>query len=190
MIVHKDNCVSRKSIIVFVRIKVFLAISIVAICNNHNEGSSQVFQGQVFQFKLFISLARNVMIIPNLRPNCPLHKSERNIADIFLKIYILKGLLISLQPQYTKRQVFCSVYYLLLQFILPIRSIAVADYLHVCSIYGLLTSLIGHFTKCGDNYIFFLRNGQIRRMQTKFNLKCTLREVHPFDLRVEIIEFY
>lgn len=92
MIVHKDNCVSRKSIIVFVRIKVFLAISIVAICNNHNEGSSQVFQGQVFQFKLFISLARNVMIIPNLRPNCPLHKSERNnmycgylFKDLYLK---------------------------------------------------------------------------------------------------------
>ena len=91
MIVHKDNCVSRKSIIVFVRIKVFLAISIVAICNNHNEGSSQVFQGQVFQFKLFISLARNVMIIPNLRPNCPLHKSERNNMYVYCG-YLFKDL--------------------------------------------------------------------------------------------------
>ena len=84
MIVHKDNCVSRKSIIVFVRIKVFLAISIVAICNNHNEGSSQVFQGQVFQFKLFISLSRNVMIVPNLRPNCLLHKSGRNNMCVYI----------------------------------------------------------------------------------------------------------
>ena len=84
MIVHKDNCVSRKSIIVFVRIKVFLAISIVAICNNHNEGTSQVFQGQVFQFRLFISLARNVMIVPNLRPNCLLHKSGRNNMYVYI----------------------------------------------------------------------------------------------------------
>ena len=84
MIVHKDNCVSRKSIIVFVRKKVFLAISIFAICNIHNEGSSQVFQGQVFQFKLFISLARNVMIVPNLRPNCLLHKSGRNNMYIYI----------------------------------------------------------------------------------------------------------
>ena len=78
MIVHKDNRVSRKSIIVFVRMKVFLAISIAAICNNHNEGIFEVFQGQVFQFKLFISLARNVMIIPNLRPNRLIHKSEKD----------------------------------------------------------------------------------------------------------------
>ena len=89
MIVHKDNCVSRKSIIVFVRIKVFLAISIVAICNNHNEGTSQVFQGHVFQFGLFISLARNVMIVPNLRPNCLLHKSGRNNMYVYKTVGFL-----------------------------------------------------------------------------------------------------
>ena len=82
MIVHKDNRVSRKSIIVFVRMKVFLAISIAAICNNHNEGIFEVFQGQAFQFKLFISLARNVMIIPNLRPNRLIHKSEKDNMNI------------------------------------------------------------------------------------------------------------
>ena len=63
--------------------------------------------------------------------------------------------------------------YLLLQSILPIQIIAVANYLYVSSIYDLLTSLIVHYTKCGDNYTFFLRSGQIRRMQTKFDLKCT-----------------
>ena len=103
MIVHKDNRVSRKSIIVFVRMKVFLAISIAAICNNHNEGIFEVFQGQAFQFKLFISLARNVMIIPNLRPNRLIHKSEKDNMNVlrsdryFFEIYILKGLFIVLQ---------------------------------------------------------------------------------------------
>ena len=84
MIVHKDNRVSRKSIIVFVRMKVFLAISIAAICNNHNEGIFEVFQGQVFQFKLFISLARNVMIIPNLRPNRLIHKAEKDNMNVYI----------------------------------------------------------------------------------------------------------
>ena len=84
MIVHKDNRVSRKSIIVFVRMKVFFAISIAAICNNHNEGIFEVFQGQVFQFKLFISLARNVMIIPNLRPNRLIHKAEKDNMNVYI----------------------------------------------------------------------------------------------------------
>ena len=72
---------------------------------------------------------------------------------------------------YIYRNIFYSFYHFPLPFILPIQNIAVADYLHV---HGLLTSLIGHFTKCGDNYTFLLTNGQIRRMQTKFNLECTL----------------
>ena len=150
MIVHKDNCVSRKSIIVFVRMKVFLAISIAAICNNHNEGIFKVFQGQVFQFKLFISLARNVMIIPNVRPNRLIHKSEKDNMNVYIGRFSI---------------VFIIFFYnLFFQFKLLLSQIT-----FVCvqsSIYDLLNSLIGHFTKCGDNYTFFLRNGQIRRMQT------------------------